>query len=166
MPATSNRPGETCAAAPSLARKFPAAPAEEAHAREASQPTPPLRVLIVEDEAVTALNLESTLLKLGHDVVDIVDTAPEAVAAAAAHRPDLVFMDIRLAGGSDGVDAALQIRNSCDIPSVFLTAHSDARTRSRAAAARPLDFLVKPFSPDKIAGALRRAADRCGFDQA
>ncbi len=125
-----------------------------------------IRILVVDDEVFTRLYFRDLLSELGHMVVETAESASCAVAAARRHRPDLVLMDVRLPGERDGIDAAAEIRSRLGIPSIFLTAHSDARTRDRAAAARPLDFLVKPFSPDKIAGALRRAADRFGFDQA
>ena len=118
----------------------------------------PLRILIVEDEAVTALDLEDMLLRLGHEVVGTVDTAPAAVSAAAKHRPDLVLMDIRLAGGTDGVDAAVAIRNRLGIRSIFLTAQADLETRQRSLAARPLGWLDKPFVTAKLCETLERAA--------
>ena len=125
----------------------------------------PFRILIVEDQALTALDLEEHLLHLGHYVVDIVDTGPAAVAAAEAHRPDLVFMDIRLAGGSDGVEAAAEIRHRLSIPSIFLTAHSDEATRARTEAVVPIAFLTKPFTAGQIKSALRRAELVLGRDQ-
>ena len=118
----------------------------------------PLRILVVEDEAVTALDLEDVLLSLGHEVVGTVDTGPAAVAAAARHRPDLVLMDIRLAGGTDGVDAAVAIRNRLGIRSIFLTAQAELETRQRGLAARPLRWLDKPFTAAKLRETLERAA--------
>ena len=124
----------------------------------------PFRILIVEDQALTALDLEEHLIGLGHYVVDVVDTAPAAVAAAEKHRPDLVFMDIRLAGGTDGVEAAAEIRHRLSIPSIFLTAHSDEATRARGEAVLPIAFLSKPFTAGQIKGALRRAQLVLGRD--
>lgn len=123
---------------------------------EATAAPRPFRILIVEDQAVTAMDLEEQLLGLGHYVVDVVDSAPAAVAAAREHRPDLVLMDIRLAGGTDGVEAAAEIRSRLAIPSIFLTAHADLDTRRRADAVLPIAFLAKPFT----AGDIRRALDR------
>ena len=118
----------------------------------------PLRILVVEDEAVTALDLEDVLLSLGHQVVGTVDSAPAAVSAAARLRPDLVLMDIRLAGGTDGVDAAVTIRNRLGMPSIFLTAQTDFATRQRSLAARPLGWLDKPFETRNLRDLLERAA--------
>ncbi|HYG88473.1 MAG TPA: response regulator [Azospirillum sp.] len=117
-----------------------------------------LRILVVEDEAIAALDLESYLLAIGHDVVGVVATGPDAITAAATHRPDVVFMDIRLSGGTSGIDAALEIRNRLGIPSVFLTAHTDAATYQQALAARPIDYLVKPYAHTQIDAVLKRVA--------
>ena len=113
---------------------------------------------MVEDEAVTALDLEDVLLSLGHQVVGTVDSAPAAVSAATRLRPDLVLMDIRLAGGTDGVDAAVTIRNRLGIPSIFLTAQTDFATRQRSLTARPLGWLDKPFKARNLRDLLERAA--------
>lgn len=116
-----------------------------------------LRLLIAEDEAITGMTLEAILDDLGHKVVDVVDNAGAAVAAAARHRPDLVLMDIRLAQGSDGVAAAVDIRRHLGIPSLFVTAHSDQVTADRMRLARPLGLIVKPFSAIQIERALAEA---------
>jgi CheY-like chemotaxis protein len=118
-----------------------------------------LRILIVEDDAVHALDLEAHLHRLGHQVVDTVATASEAVAAAAEHRPDLVFMDVRLADGTDGIRAAVEIQSRLSIPAIFVTGHTDPRTQARIEQARPLELLAKPVSPAAITAALKRAAE-------
>jgi CheY-like chemotaxis protein len=114
------------------------------------KPVPALRVLIVEDEAIIAMEMEAILQGGGHLVVDAVATAEEAIAVTRRTQPDLVLMDIRLARGGDGIAAALVIRNELGIGSIFLTAHSDQPTRLRAAAAAPLGFIVKPISPERL----------------
>ncbi|WP_211103794.1 response regulator [Skermanella pratensis] len=117
-----------------------------------------LRVLIVEDEAITAMHIEDMVLQLGHGVVDSVDTEQAAVKAARRLRPDLVLMDIRLARGSDGIQAALEIRRDPGIRSIFMSAQTDALTRLRADAAEPFGYLVKPFGMDQIAEAFNCAS--------
>ena len=131
-----------------------------ADAGQGSAPQPPFRILVVEDEALSALYLCDVLFGFGHDVVGTADTAPAAVAAAAKHRPDLVLMDINLAGGSDGIEAATEIRNRLGIPSIFVTAYSDQTTRERARTAQPLDYLIKPVGVVAIRQALQRAAEK------
>lgn len=122
----------------------------------------PFRILVVEDEVITAMDLEAQLLRLGHEVVELADSAPEAVRAARVHKPDLVLMDIRLADGTSGIDAARQIHDQLGIRSIFVTAHSDPGLRRLALEANPLDFVIKPYSAPQIAAALKAAAERLG----
>ena len=81
----------------------------------------------------------------------------EAIELAGRVRPNLVLMDIRLANNSDGVAAAIEIRQRFDIPSLFVSAHDDPIMRSRAEAAHPLGFIEKPFSPESLALAIEAA---------
>lgn len=103
------------------------------------------KILIVEDEAVTALDLKSELSDLGYEVVAIADNAQDAIREADRLKPNLVLMDIHLPGGIDGILAATVIRANEDIPVVFLTAHSDDMTLDRALSAAPFGYVLKPF---------------------
>lgn len=103
------------------------------------------KILIVEDEALIALNIESRLVGLGHEVCGIVASGEEALSQAAALKPDLVLMDIHLAGAMDGIETAALIRERLAIPSVYLTAHADEATLARAKQTDPYGFLLKPF---------------------
>lgn len=114
----------------------------------------PLRVLIAEDEFFISLNTEMMLTALGHEVVGIAVSADEAVALADRERPDVVLMDIRLIGARDGIDAAAEIRNRFDIASIFVTANADPQTRLRADAVRPLAFLEKPLTEQRLRAGL------------
>ena len=87
---------------------------------------------MVEDEAITAIDLEQLLGELGYAVTGTARSATEAIIMAETGRPDLALMDIRLDQGTDGVEAAREIRDRFAIPSVFLTSHSDAATFQRA----------------------------------
>lgn len=119
------------------------------------------RVLIVEDEYFVALDAEDALSAAGFTVVGVATTAEEAAEMAAAERPDMVLMDVRLAGLRDGIDAAAEIRARFGILSLFATAHSDAATRSRGAAvAAPLGWLSKPYTPGDVAAAVSEAIIR------
>jgi len=76
----------------------------------------PGRILVVEDEAIIAADLAETLGALGYDVVATADTAEDAIVKAADLAPDLVLMDVRLAGATDGIQAAATIKQRADIP--------------------------------------------------
>ncbi len=117
----------------------------------------PARLLVVEDDWFIGMEIESVAQGAHYEVVEIVTTAEEAVEAALAHRPELVLMDIRLAGARDGVDAALEIRRRAGIACLFVSAHGDAAVRARAEAARPAGWLAKPFSDSQLLGAIRDA---------
>ncbi len=119
----------------------------------------PDRVLIVEDEALIALDLERTLRSAGIEVVGIRDDVASAREAVHATAPDLVLLDIHLRGSEDGVALAHELRDS-DVAVVFLTAFGDDVTVRRAGEAHPHGFLVKPVDPRSLVAtvlvALRR----------
>jgi CheY-like chemotaxis protein len=116
----------------------------------------PLRILIVEDEFFIALDIQAILEADGHSVVGVAVSAEEAVESAQALLPDVVLMDVRLARGSDGVEAARKIRAQLNIKSVFVTANIDSGTRERAASADPIGFVEKPVTTERLRQALSR----------
>jgi DNA-binding NarL/FixJ family response regulator len=115
------------------------------------------KILIVEDDHLVALDIEAALLDAGFAVTGIAASAEEALRRAKDERPRLVLMDIRLAGGSDGVAAALDLYREEGIRSLFATAHSDSEMRRRAEDARPLGWLAKPYQPHVLIRAVREA---------
>jgi DNA-binding NarL/FixJ family response regulator len=110
----------------------------------------PRCILIVEDNYFAGLEAEEILEKAGFHVIGIAATAHEAFARAIEGRPDLIMMDIRLAQGGDGIDTAISLYQRYGFRSVFVTAHSDGETRARAAAAKPLGWVIKPFAPEGL----------------
>ncbi|MES2353620.1 MAG: response regulator [Pseudomonadota bacterium] len=107
-------------------------------------------LLIVEDQAVIAADLEERLLRNGYRVCGIAASGEEAVCLAREHRPGLALMDIRLQGEMDGIATAKVLRRELDIPVIFLSSHSDNATLQRAKAAAPYGFLVKPFEEREL----------------
>lgn len=103
------------------------------------------RILIVEDEVIVAMTLEGVLQKLGYGVAGSVTNGPDAIRMAGEEMPDLVLMDIRLDGPMDGIEAATRISTRYHIPVVYLTAHSDQTTLTRAIHTQPYGYLLKPF---------------------
>lgn len=108
------------------------------------------RILIVEDESIVAENLKERIEKLGYQVIDIISTGEEAIKVAVEQSPDLVLMDIMLAGKMDGVEAAGKIHSQVDIPIVYLTAYSDPGTLQRAKITQPFGYLIKPFKEREL----------------
>ena len=107
------------------------------------------RILVVEDDGVLALNLADTLDELGYTVAGTATRGEEAIDLARRLHPNLILMDVGLAGQIDGIAAAEAIRDEHDVPVVFLTSHADEDTLQRATHADPSAYLVKPFkAPD------------------
>jgi two-component system, response regulator PdtaR len=116
-----------------------------------------VRILIVEDDFIAAIDMEAVLTEAGYQVAGIADRADEAARMAKSESPTLVIMDIRLIGKPDGVDAALEIFRETGIRCIFATAHHDARMRARAEPAAPLGWLPKPYAPHALLAMVERA---------
>jgi two-component system, response regulator PdtaR len=116
-----------------------------------------MRVLIVEDDAIVAMHLAMLVAQLGHEVCAVVSSATEAVARAAALSPDVVLMDIRLAGGSSGIEAAREIYARQALRCIFLSANLDEATKTELLAYDPIDFVGKPVLPVRLQRALNKA---------
>jgi CheY-like chemotaxis protein len=114
-----------------------------------------LKILIVEDEFFIALDVEEQAASLGHTVVGTAVTAEEAIRMAGERRPDVILMDIRLAGATDGIGAALAIRSQHGIESIFVTGNTDPHTLMRAEAIKPLGVLEKPITLERLRAQLK-----------
>lgn len=117
-------------------------------------------MLIVEDETLIAMHLESQLQRLGYAVRGVTASGEEAVKLAHELRPDLVLMDIRLDGHMDGIEAAEQIRETLRMPLLFVTSHTDETTVQRAKGAAPLGYIVKPFGERELHSSIQIALHR------
>lgn len=103
------------------------------------------RILLVEDEVITAMLMRRQLMRLGLAVIEHVTTGEDAVIQAEQLRPDVILMDIQLAGEMDGIEASQRIRENVKIPVIFVTGYENPSVRERAQATRPLGYLIKPF---------------------
>ncbi len=124
------------------------------------------RILVVEDEAIVAMALQARLENLGYAVVNVTASGEEAIVHAAELSPDLVLMDIRLAGAIDGIQAAEQIRVRYDIPVVYLTAYADQATLQRAKLTGPYSYLIKPVEESALHTAVEVALFKHGMERA
>ena len=118
------------------------------------------RVLLAEDEYLLAAQMEQWLTEAGHEVVGIVSSADAAIEFAERSRPNIVIMDVKLAGHRDGVYAAEQIYSSLGIRSLFSSAYGDDWTRLRALPTKPLGWLGKPYGRTEFLRAVGRAIDQ------
>ena len=111
-----------------------------------------VRLLIVEDELLVAEDLRITLQNMGHEVVGMAASGPEAVQKAASTCPEVILMDVRLHGPMDGVEAARRIRSQADIPIIYVTAH--ATVLASVEMGGRCTRLGKPFSPAQLKAAI------------
>lgn len=123
---------------------------------------PRARLLIVEDEFIIASECEWILSAAGFQVLGIAADEDEALSLAEQTRPELVLMDIRLARGGDGIEAAKLIKSQCGISSLFVSAHADPETKSRGSAAEPVGWLVKPYTGTLLLQAVDEALAHLG----
>jgi len=113
------------------------------------------RVLIIEDEPIIAMDIESIVLELGHESVGIADTRERAVRMAEAEKPDLILSDIQLADGSSGVDAAHDILAKTDVPIIFITAFPERLLTGERP--EPTFLITKPFKRSAVQAAVSQA---------
>jgi two-component system, response regulator PdtaR len=118
-----------------------------------------LRILIAEDESVTALGLEQDLRALGHTVIGIAGDGETAVSMARTLSPDLVLLDVRMPY-LGGLEAAARIHDERAVPIVIVTAYSDPETLGKAAGAPVFHYLVKPVSAAQLGAAITVAEAR------
>lgn len=123
------------------------------HSSERSVP----RILIVEDEALLAVDLEESLKDFGYKVVGAVATGDRAVRETLQSEPDLILMDINLPGELDGIEAYSRIREHLDIPVVYLTGYSERDVLERAKRTEPYGYLAKPISLAELRSTLETA---------
>lgn len=118
------------------------------------------RILLVEDEILTACATRKMLDSIGYDVCAVASSAEDAVARAVELKPDLVLMDIVLRGGADGIEAADEIRTRLSLPVVYLTSCADDATLHRAKISGPFGYMVKPFRERELHAAIEIALYR------
>jgi CheY-like chemotaxis protein len=117
----------------------------------------PASILIVEDETLIASFIDAVLEISGFRVAGIAGSGPEALVLAAQTRPALALVDIRLNGPLDGAELACLLRDRLAIPAIFVSGIVDRDILQRAKAARPLGFVVKPFTPSQVFNAIELA---------
>jgi len=103
------------------------------------------KILVVEDEAIVAKDIEVCLEKIGYNVMGTYSKGEKVIPAIEKEQPDLVLMDIMLAGEMTGIDVSTKIQENFDIPVVFLTAYADEKTISKAKVTEPYGYVIKPF---------------------
>ncbi|HEY5339366.1 MAG TPA: response regulator [Rhizomicrobium sp.] len=113
------------------------------------------RVLVIEDETIIALDLESLVTEMGHKVTGIATTRDDAIRMAKEQKPDLILTDIQLADSSSGIDAAHAILKDFDIPVIFITAYPERLLTGERP--EPTYLITKPFSRDTVRATIGQA---------
>jgi DNA-directed RNA polymerase specialized sigma24 family protein len=112
-------------------------------------------VLIIEDEAFIALDLEGLMESLGHRVLGVARTHNEAVKLAKTRRPGVILADIQLADGSSGLDAVNELLRSFEVPVIFITAYPERFLTGERP--EPAFLIAKPFQPSTVSAVLSQA---------
>ena len=109
-----------------------------------------LQILIVEDELIVAADLKLTLTNLGYNVIEITDSGEHAIEIAESKHPDLILMDIKLAGKIDGITTAERIHAFSDIPVIYVSAYANHTLLQRVKRTSPFGYLIKPFNEREL----------------
>jgi len=110
----------------------------------------PSRILVVEDEAIVAADIQDRLETLGYTVAGWATTGADALDLARSANPDLILMDIMLKGPMNGIQAAHIVRTELSLPVIFLTANSDEAVLEQAKISEPFAYLLKPFEERQL----------------
>jgi CheY-like chemotaxis protein len=122
------------------------------------------RILIVEDEKITGMDIRQTVQEFGYEPIGPVASGEDAVTSALVQRPDVVLMDIALKGPMDGIQAAEVIRSQYLCPVIYVTAHSNLTTLDRAKVTEPSGWILKPVDEEELHTAIQRALYRHGME--
>jgi len=123
------------------------------------------KILVVEDEFVTGSEIQARLSEMGYDVPAVVDNGAEAIQKTGELNPDIVVMDITLKGKMNGIEAAERIRASYGTPVIFLTAHSDDATVTKAIRSEPFGYLIKPLDERALRTTIQMALFKHEMDE-
>ncbi|MDP3623829.1 MAG: PAS domain S-box protein [Methanobacteriaceae archaeon] len=124
-----------------------------------------LDIVIVEDEAITALDIKRKLEHWGHKVPKIAHSGADAIQIVNETNPDLILMDIVLKGEIDGIETVTEIKKSHDIPIIYLTAHSEEKIMARAKYTEPYGYLIKPIDEKELFFAIESAFYKHSVDK-
>ena len=119
-----------------------------------------IRILIVENEGLVGCDLAATLSGMGYDVAGLCRSGEEALQLADDLRPDVVLMDVHLAGTLDGIETARQMSQRSPVAVIYLTASADQATVARARETHPYGYMLKPYKEDELRSTVEVAAAR------
>lgn len=109
-----------------------------------------LKALIVEDEAIAALGLEALVAAWGYEVCESAANGKDAIRKASMCKPDIILMDVNLAGKVDGIEAAKEIRSERQVPIIFISGYADEMTKEKAGITGAVEYFQKPLDYDEL----------------
>ena len=115
------------------------------------------KILIAEDEAISALSMQRVLTRSGYDVCKLVSTGEEALERIKQEKPDLVILDVILNGRLNGVEVAMELRSRSGIPILFVTGYEEGKLIERIKSIKSSTCLIKPFTPKALESAITQA---------
>ncbi len=115
------------------------------------------KILLVEDEAITALAMNMALENMGYATCEPVATGRKALERLPLDKPDVILMDINLTGDMDGIETAYRVRELCPTPIIFISGYSSNELMARAKAIDPVAIFVKPVRPQELQDAIETA---------
>ena len=122
-----------------------------------------IKILIVEDEMIIAANISLQLNELGHEVTGIVPRGEEALMHIKSETPDILLLDINLKGSLNGIETALEMQKTHDIPVIYLTANADDVHFNKAKETHPYGFIAKPFKKLDLQRAIELTISQIGI---
>lgn len=123
------------------------------------------RIFIVEDEAIVADDIRQTLTALGYGIAGSAKSGESALEKIGETHPDLILMDIHLAGSLDGIDTAAKVHAASGTPVIFLTAYADKTLLNRARMTEPYGYLIKPYDERALQSAIEIALFKHHLEQ-
>ena len=103
------------------------------------------KVLIVEDEIITAMYLRNVLKGMGYKICSFAVSGEKAIKIVENEHPDVVLMDVKLRGKMDGIEAAREIRSRFDIPIIYISGYPEEVVKEKTEITKSYEFLAKPF---------------------
>ncbi len=125
----------------------------------------PKRILLVEDEIISSESLKRKLIRFGYEVLSVITTGEDVVKNIEELKPDLILMDINLAGEMDGIEAASIIQTKTDVPIIYVTVFEDDKILQRALNTSPYNYLSKPVSDQDLNNAIEIALHRHNIEK-
>lgn len=122
------------------------------------------RILVVEDEGIISLQVQTMLRSMGYSVCGKASSGQEAIEKASEMRPDLILMDVILKESMDGIEAARQILERFNIPVIFVSGCADDETLGQARGVGQFAYLTKPFTERGLDSAIKMTIQKYGLE--